>query len=74
MGLFRPSREKRGPDPYLDWKIGLFMVGGAAGVTGMALEKSWLVGVAIGLLAIGFVLRFLPRPDGDTTEPDGNAT
>jgi hypothetical protein len=65
MGLFRPSREHRGPDPYLDWKIGLFLAGAAMGIAGMALDRAWIIACAIALLAIGALLRFLPRPEGD---------
>jgi hypothetical protein len=41
-------------------------VGLAAGLVGMALQWRWLVAVAIGLLAIAFVLRFTEfRADRD---------
>ncbi len=33
----------------------------AAGLTGMALERRWLVWVAVGLLALAFALRFAER-------------
>lgn len=61
MTPFRPSREDRGPDPYLDWKIGLFLVGAGLAVTGMVTENSLLIWFAITAIAIGLGLRFLPR-------------
>ncbi|MFW6202654.1 MAG: hypothetical protein ACOC8B_08745 [Gemmatimonadota bacterium] len=61
---FRPSRERRGPDPHLDVKIIVFVVGAALAVVGIAMEIEWLVTVAIAVLAAGVLLRFLrPRPD-----------
>lgn len=61
MGLFRPSREPRGADPWLDAKLLLFSLGAAAGILGMLLEREWLVFSAIGILILGVALRFLPR-------------
>lgn len=68
MGLFRPSRERRGPDPYLNWKIGFFVAGAGTGITGMAMENDWLVGAAVVLLAVGVALRFLSREQPDEEE------
>ena len=59
MALFRPSREPRGADPYLNWKIALFSLGAALGIAGMVRESTLLVGLGIGVLGIGVVLRIL---------------
>lgn len=61
MGLLGPSREKRGPDPFLDAKIFLFLGGGALAVAGMALDRPLLVWLAFLPLGIAFLLRFF-RP------------
>ena len=45
-----------------------FGVGLTAAILGMALEQRWLVWVAVGLLAVAFLLRFFTRPPG-TDEP-----
>jgi uncharacterized membrane protein YuzA (DUF378 family) len=39
-----------------------FGVGLTAAILGMALEWRWLVWVAVGLLAVAFLLRFFTRP------------
>jgi len=61
VGLLGPSRERRGPDPHLDLKIFLFLVGAVLAVTGMATERPLLVWLAFLPLALAFLLRFL-RP------------
>ena len=76
MGLFRPSRERRGPDPYQHWKTLLFAIGAALGLAGIFTERDWLILVAIAVLAVGVALRWLPRPgEDDTTHepPDSQA-
>lgn len=64
MGLFRPSRERRGPDPYYHWKVILFSIGAAFGLGGIFTDYDWLVLVAIPILAVGVALRWLPSKDG----------
>lgn len=61
MGLFRPSRARPEPDPHLRWKMTAFVVGAAFGLVGMMRENGWLLGIGIAVLAIGVLLRFLPR-------------
>lgn len=62
--MFRPSRKRReGEDRFLAWKIGLFAIGAGAGFAGMALSLSWLVWVAVAVLAVAVLLRFLPARD-----------
>jgi len=64
-------RGKRGPDPHLATKVQLFFVASAVALVGIALESSWLVGVAILLLLVGMVFRLLsPKSpvDGDRSQ------
>jgi uncharacterized membrane protein YedE/YeeE len=61
MKIFRPSRESRGPDPYLELKIVLFTLGAALGIVGIISGRELLVGIGILVLAIGVLLRFLQR-------------
>lgn len=72
--MFRPSRTRRGPDPYLDWKVALFVAGAAAGSVGMATGSRWLVGTAIVLLGAGVALRAARRPGaGEEPAPGDDA-
>lgn len=57
MSLFRPSRERRGPDPYVAHKMIVFVAGAAFGFAGIATEREWLVYLGIGVLLIGMLLR-----------------
>ena len=57
-----------GPDRLLGWKLALFFLGAGFLVAGMATGREWAVGVAIGVLAAGLLLRFLPRRGGDGGE------
>lgn len=54
------DRSRREEDPHLEWKIVLFWVGAALALAGMAMERPLLVTVAIVVLVVGFLLRFLP--------------
>ncbi len=70
--MFRPSRSRRGPDKYLPWKTAALIAGIALILLGDRLGARWLVWVAIGVLAVAVVLRFLPKDssNGDS-EPHG---
>ena len=62
--MFRPSREQSGrSDPYLPWKVRLFVIGAALALVGMALVMRWLVWAGIGILVVALLLRFLPARD-----------
>lgn len=50
-----------GPDPHVRWKVAAFAAGAVVGLVGMALESRLVVGAAIVVLGVGFLLRFLPR-------------
>ena len=51
----------RGPDGILHWKVAIFSVGAALGISGMAIDSRSLVGIGSGVLFVGVFLRFLPR-------------
>ncbi len=61
MKIFRPSREERGPDPFLNLKLILFALGAALGIAGIISGRELFVGIGILVLAIGVLLRFLQR-------------
>lgn len=70
--MFFPSRERKGPDPYYPAKLVLFIVGTGLLLTGVRLERDWMIYVAIGVLVVAGLLRFLPRGSEDrgTNPPD----
>ena len=51
-----PDREVR----HLAWRVRIFGAGAIVALVGIYFEAEWLVSVAIGILLLGFVLRFLP--------------
>ena len=54
----RPDRPVR----HLEARIALFGAGAILALVGMAMEQSWLINVAIGVLIVGILVRFLPGP------------
>ncbi len=72
MGVFRPDRERRDPDPWLEVKMGIFFLGALVGVVGMAMENRLVVLAAIVILAVGVLLRFV-SPRRDEEEDPGGA-
>jgi membrane protein implicated in regulation of membrane protease activity len=48
-------------DPWLQPKLWLFSVGAILALVGMATEAAWVIGLAGLVLAIGVLLRFVPR-------------
>ena len=71
IGWFRPSRERRGEDPYLNVKVALFCLGAGIAMVGVASGRRWIINLAIFVLLIGFVLRFLPKR-GESEAPPPN--
>jgi len=59
---------------YLEWKVRLFVVGATLALGGMYLNRSWLVGVAILVLAAGVSLRFLPSGEEPEEEEEADET
>lgn len=45
---------------YLEWKVRIFIVAAVVALVAMALESRWLTAVAIAILVLGLLLRFLP--------------
>jgi len=64
-------RRSRGSTRHLEWRIRLFGAGAILAVVGMAADAGWMVNLAIGVLVIGVMLRFLPS--ADRTEDEGSS-
>jgi len=66
------NRQRRGPDPYLTWKVWLFLGAAIVAVLGIGLESSLLIFLAILLLGIGGALRFFvpQHRDGEPGEAE----
>ena len=56
------------PRPYSLFAVKVWLggTGLVAGLLGMATERRWLVGIAIGLLGVAFVVRFAERGKAPT--------
>ncbi len=63
--MFLPNRQRKGPDRYYPAKLAVFAVGVALLLSGIRLERTWLINVAIGVLAVAVLLRFLPQKKPD---------
>lgn len=59
-------RTRQEGDPYLPWKLRSFAFGAALGLAGIFFDSGWLIGIALGVLGVGFVLRF--AADGEEDE------
>jgi hypothetical protein len=55
------ARNPARPDRWLEWKLRCLAVGAAAMLCGMILDRRWLVGAGMAVLAAGIVLRQLGR-------------
>lgn len=76
MGIvFATRRRRSGPDPFLRVKLVTLILGGVLGLVGMRVESRLLVSAAIGLVLVGFFLRFVRRHDAeaDIREQDPRA-
>jgi hypothetical protein len=60
-----PSRRRDRPVRHLQWRMRTFALGAVLALFGMSRGIDWLVDVAIGVLVLGFLLRFLPEADED---------
>jgi hypothetical protein len=65
------SRKRCGPDRWLKLKVALLGLAAAAFLLAVRLERRWLVWVAVGLVLVGFLLRFAPANarDGGARPP-----
>ena len=69
-------RDRRGPDRHVELRARLLGLGALVALAGIALDRGWLVNVAIGILVLGFGLRFVGREgrmpdDGERHGEDG---
>lgn len=55
------SRRPRGPDRYLRLKTTALLAGIGIALLGFELDSRWIVGLAMVVVAAGFLLRFLER-------------
>ncbi len=69
--LFRPDRRAKA-GPHLRVRVGLFAVGAVLGVAGIYLDEAWLRLVAIVLLSVGVLVRFLPKGWTESEGDEGN--
>jgi hypothetical protein len=59
------SRRRSGPDPLVRVRLATLIVGGVLGLVGMRFDNSLLVSGAIGVVLVGFLIRFLPRGNAE---------
>lgn len=67
MGLFRPSRTGQ-VGRWFEWKVRVFLLGATLGLLGIFLDDHRVILGALGVLAVGVVLRALP--DGTSVASD----
>lgn len=60
MGLFRPSRSPADP-ATLGHRMIIFVIGAIVALAGIASGTSWIIYIAVGILAIGVILRLAQR-------------
>ena len=59
--MTRASRTPPAPDPFLDIRIGLFVLGAILGLTGMFTRVPVIISFGILCLAIGMILGFIGK-------------
>jgi hypothetical protein len=64
------SRSRARSARHLEWRIRIFGVGAILAMVGIWSELGWLINVAIGVLLMGFALRFLPDRRDETDAHD----
>lgn len=60
--MLRPDRTPRGEDPMLLPKMIIFVLAAVVAISGMIMQRPWVIFSAILILAIGFLLRFIRPP------------
>ena len=58
------DRSRRRPVSHFKWRVRLFGVGAILAVVGIYTDVSWLINLAIAVLAVGILLRFTPGRGG----------
>ena len=59
------DRRRGRPVRHLAWRVRLMGVGAVLGLAGIYFDASWMLNAAIGVLLVGFALRFLPAHDDE---------
>lgn len=69
--MFFSRRPRTAPDRFLPVKLAALVGGGILGLVGMRIESTLLVSIAIAVVLVGFLLRFVrqPGPGEDLKEP-----
>jgi multisubunit Na+/H+ antiporter MnhF subunit len=69
--VFFSRRPRTGRDRFLPVKLASLIVGGILGLVGMRINSSLLVSIAIAVVLVGFLLRFVRQPgaQGDARDP-----
>lgn len=58
MGLFRPSRTRDEEGVRtVNHRMVIFAIGAIVGLAGIASGTSWVIYIAVGILAVGIILR-----------------
>ncbi|MGH7446796.1 MAG: hypothetical protein ACRELT_04510 [Longimicrobiales bacterium] len=57
MGIFRPSRQRSDGYETLGHRMTIFVIGAIVGLAGIASGTSWIIYIAVGILAVGVLLR-----------------
>ena len=71
MGLFRPSRSPTGTG-MLRHRMTIFVIGAMVALAGIASGTSWIIYIAVGILAVGVVLRLAQRHGQGEGNRNGN--
>lgn len=65
-------RDASGPGPHLEWRVRLMGAGAIVALIGIWADATWLVNIAIGLLFLGFLLRFAGGRSTGADEVEGD--
>lgn len=65
-------RRSGADSPNLVWRTRLLALGAVLAAAGMASEREWLVNLALGVLIVGFGLRFVGRRRDPEPEDGGD--
>ena len=62
MGIFRPSRTRDEEGVRtVNHRMAIFAIGAIVGLAGIASGTSWIIYIAVGILAVGIILRAAQR-------------
>ena len=64
MGIFRPSRRRDETGVRtVNHRMTIFVIGAIVALAGIASGTSWIIYIAVGILAVGIILRAAQRRD-----------